>query len=220
MRSRDRENADRTRALDHHRVAPAETTGAGGAVEGADAGRQRLRERAEPQRHVVGQLVDLGARQHVEIDIDIFGPAAPHMRRLVEAEIAAVIDRRQALVGGLRIMDAVVAVAAGHQRRDHHLRADLQRLAHEVLGEFVAAFDDDSAELVAERERPGQRLRPVTFQDMQISAADAAGADLDQRSFPADLRPWHGADDGLAARACVGADADLFHGYFLAARLL
>ena len=91
------------------RVAPGESARARGAVEGADAGGQRLRQRAEPQRHVVGQFVDLGARQHLEIDIDIFGPAAPQMRRLVEAEIAAVIDRRQALVGALRIMDAVIA---------------------------------------------------------------------------------------------------------------
>src|SRR5689334_11865718 len=103
------------------------------------------------------------------------------MRRLVEAEIAAVVDRRQALVGALRIMDAVIAVAAGHQRRDHHLRADLERLRHEVLIELGSAFDDDAAELMAERERPWQRLRPVTLEDVEIGAADTAGADLDQR---------------------------------------
>src|SRR5262249_39823161 len=90
----------------------------------ADARAHWLRQRAQPQRHVVRQLVDLGARQHLKIDIDIFGPAAPQMRRLVEAEIAAVIDRRQALVRALRIVDAVVAMATGHQRRDHHFRAD------------------------------------------------------------------------------------------------
>src|ERR1700754_4418155 len=50
------------------------SSGAGGAFEGADAGGQRLRQRTEPQRHVIGQLVDLGARQHVEVDIDIFRP--------------------------------------------------------------------------------------------------------------------------------------------------
>ena len=54
----------------------------------------------------------LGARQHVEVDIDIFGKAAPQMRRLVEAEIAPVINRRETFVRALRIMNAVIAVAA------------------------------------------------------------------------------------------------------------
>src|SRR5262249_55733747 len=115
-------------------------------------------------------------------------------------------------VGALRIVDAVVAAAARHQGRDHHLRADLERLAHEVFGKLRAAFDDDAAEFVAERERPGQRLRPVAFEDMQVGSANAAGADLDQRGLLADLRPWHSADDRLCARAVMGADADLLHG--------
>src|SRR5262245_28609877 len=109
------------------------------------------------------------------------------MRRLVEAEIAAVIDRRQALVGALRIVDAVKAVTAGHQGRDHHLRSDLERLRHEVFGELAAAFDDDAAELMAQRERPRQGFRPMAFEDVQIRAAYAAGADLDQRGLLADL---------------------------------
>src|SRR5262249_7700909 len=37
----DGENADRSRALDHHRVSPGESAGAGRAVERADAGGQR-----------------------------------------------------------------------------------------------------------------------------------------------------------------------------------
>ena len=86
-RGGDGENADRSRALDHHRVSPGESTGADRAVERPDAGGQRLRQRAEPQRHVVGKLVDLGARQHVEVDVDVFREASPQMRRLVEAEI-------------------------------------------------------------------------------------------------------------------------------------
>src|SRR6185437_5807266 len=125
--------------------------------------------------------------------------------RLVEAEIAAVIDRRQALVRALRIVNAVVAMAARHQRRDHHLRAHLERLAHEVFVELAAAFDNDAAELVPESERPWQRLRPMSLEDVKIRAADAAGADLDQRGLPADLRPRHGADDGLRAWAVIGA---------------
>ncbi len=215
LRGGDRENPDRTGALDHDRVAPGESAGAGGAIEGADAGGQRLRQRAEPQRHVVGQLVDLGARQHVEIDIDIFGPAAPQMRRLVEAEIAAVIDRRQALVGALRIVDAVIAMAARHQRRDHHLRSHCERLAHEIFREFRADLDQHAADLVAERERPRQWLRPMAFQDMQIGAADAAGADLDQRRLLRNFRPRHGANDRLRAGSVIGAYANLFHAIFL-----
>jgi hypothetical protein len=76
------------------------------------------------------------------------------VRRLVEAEIAPVINRGQALVGALGIMDAVVALPAGHQRRDHHLRADAEFPAHEIFGELRSLFDDDAAELVAEGERP------------------------------------------------------------------
>ena len=208
---RDRQNADRTGALNHDRIAPGKSARAGGAVEGANAGGQRLRQRAEPQRHVVGQLVDLGARQFLEIDIDIFGPAAPQMRRLVKAEIAAVIDRRQALVGALGIMDAVIALAARHQRRDHDLGSHRERLAHEVFLEFRADLDQHAADLVTERKRPRQRLRPVPFEDMQIGAADAAGANLDQRALLRDFRPRHGADDRLRTRSVIGAYANLFH---------
>src|ERR1700758_1639697 len=101
-------------------------------------------------------------------------------------------------------MDAVKAVTAGHQRRDHHLRADLKRLAHEILVELTAAFGDDAAELMAECERPGQRSWPVAFEDMQVGAADAAGADLYQRSLAGDLGPGNGADHRLRARAVIG----------------
>ena len=212
LRRGDRQNSDRAGALDHHGIAPGKSAGAGGAVEGADAGGQRLRQRAQSQRHVVGQFVDLGARQHVEIDIDIFRPAAPQMRRLVEAEIAAVIHRRQALVGALGIMDAVIAMPARHQRRDHHLRSDGERLAHEILGKFRADLDQHAADLMPERERPRQLLRPVAFEDMQIGAAHAAGADFDERGFLGDFRPGHGADHRRGAGAVVGADADLGHG--------
>ena len=124
LRGGHRQNADRARALDDDGVAPLEAARLDRAVERADARGERLAQRAEAQAHVVGKLVDLRAGQHVEIDVDVLGPAAPQMRRLVEAEIAPVIDRRQALVGVLRIVDAVVAGAARHQRRDHHLRAD------------------------------------------------------------------------------------------------
>ena len=48
-----------------------------------------------------------------------------------------------------------------------------------------ADLDDHAAELVAERERPRQRLRPMAFEDVLIRAAHAAGADLDQRGLVA-----------------------------------
>jgi hypothetical protein len=71
-----------------------------------------------------------------------------------------------------------------------------------------------ATELVAERERPRQRLWPVTFQDMQVGAADAARADLDQRGLFADLRPRHVADHRPRARAVIGADANFLHASF------
>ena len=132
LRRGDGEDADRAGALDDDGVVPLEAAGLDRAVEGADAAGQRLGQRAQQQAHVVGQLVDLGAGQIAEVDIDVFGPAAPQVRRLVEAEIAPVVDRGQALVGLLGIVLAPVAEAAGHQRRQHQLGADADRLAHEV----------------------------------------------------------------------------------------
>src|SRR5689334_2770416 len=64
---------------------------------------------------------------------------------------------------------------------------------------------------MAERERPWQRLRPMAFEDVQIGAAYAARADLDQRRLLADLGPRHGANDGRGARAVIGAYADIRH---------
>src|SRR5262245_7272749 len=130
------------------------------------------------------------------------------MRRLVEAEIAPVVDGSQALVGALRVMDAVIAPSARHQRRDHYFRADFQRLAHEVFGELRSRFDDDPAELVTEREGPRQWLRPVAFQNMQVGAAHAASANLNKRGILGNLRPWHGTDDRLGAGSGEGGDAD------------
>ena len=68
------------------------------AVEGAETRGERLGERAEAQRHVVRQLVDLGAGQVLEVDVDVLGKAAPEMRRLFKAQIAAIIDRSEAFV--------------------------------------------------------------------------------------------------------------------------
>jgi len=107
--------------------------------------------------------VDFRAGQHLEIDIDVFRPSAPQMRRLVEPEAAAVIHRGKALVGTLRIVDAVIAASARHQRRNHHLRSHRQRFLHEIHFELVADFDEYAAELMAEGERPGKLLRPVTL---------------------------------------------------------
>ena len=72
-------------------------------------------------------------------------------------------------------------------------------------------LDDHAAQLVAERERPGQWLWPVALEDMQIRAAHAAGADLDQRGLARHLRPRHLVDDGFGARPGEGRDADRFH---------
>src|SRR4029453_11955699 len=130
------------------------------------------------------------------------------MRRLVEAEIAPVKNRGQAFVGLLRIMDAVIAAPARHQRRDHHLRADAKRFAHEIFGKFAARLDDDAAQFVAERERPRERLGPVALEDVKVGAAHPAGADLNERRVLLHLRPWHRADDRLGAGTGEGGDAD------------
>src|SRR6266852_3054277 len=134
------------------------------------------------------------------------------MRRLVEAEIAAVIHRGQALVGAFGIVNAVIALTARHQRWDHHLRSHAKRLAHEIFLEVRADLDQHAAYFVAERERPRQLLRPVAFEDMQIGAAHAAGADFYQCRLLRDLGPRHGANDRLRAGPVVGAYANLLHG--------
>src|SRR5258706_178897 len=133
------------------------------------------------------------------------------MRRLVEAETAAVIDRRQALVGAFRIMNAVITMAARHQRRDHHLRSHAEWFAHEVFFEFRADLDEHAADFVAERERPRQLLRPVALQDMQIGAANAAGADFYQRRLLRNFRPWHVANNRPRAGALISANTNPFH---------
>src|SRR5579872_2574420 len=135
------------------------------------------------------------------------------MRRLLETEIAAVIDGGEAFVGGQGIVDAVIATAAGHQGRDHDFRTDFQRLAHEIFSEFGAYLHQHAAKLVTEREWPGQRLWPMSFENVQVRAADPAGANLDQRRLPSDFRPRHAADDRLRAGPVIGAYADLLHGF-------
>src|SRR5436309_12760366 len=64
---------------------------------------------------------------------------------------------------------------------------------------------------MAERERPGQLLRPVALQDMQIGAANAAGADFYQCRLPRNFRPWHVANNRLRTGAVIGANANLLH---------
>ncbi len=163
LRRGDGEDADRPGALDDDRIAPGETAGLDRAVEAADAGGQRFGQRAEQQAHIVGQLVDLGAGQFTEIDVDVLRPAAPQVRRPVETEIAAVVDRLRALVGLLGIALAPVAEAAGHQRREHQLGADADGLAHVIGLQFRPDLDDHTRQFVAQRERPRQRLWPMTL---------------------------------------------------------
>jgi hypothetical protein len=45
------------------------------------------------------------------------------------------------------------------------------------------AFDDHGPDLVTQSERPGQRFRPVSFEDVQIGAAHSARTDLEHGSF-------------------------------------
>src|SRR5690349_18382954 len=138
------------------------------------------------------------------------------MWRLIEAEIPAVINGSQTLVGAFRIMDAVVATSARHERRNHYPGSDLERLAHEVFVELGAQLDEDATNLVSERERPGKLFWPVTFEDMQIGATNSAGSDFDERRLLGNSRPRNGADYRLGAGASKRRDADLFHATLLA----
>src|SRR5262249_7506316 len=130
--------------------------------------------------------------------------------------------RGQALVGLLRIMHAVIAMPARHQRRGHHLRADAERLAPEIFGELCSLFDDYTPQLVAPGERPPPRVRPVTLEDGKGGAAHPASADLNQRGVLGDLRPGHRPDDRLGARTREGGDADgaVAHGIVLSSQIL
>jgi hypothetical protein len=131
------------------------------------------------------------------------------MRRLVEAEIAPVIDGSETLVSALRVVNAVVATPARHERRYHHFGTNSEWLAHEVFGEVLALFYDHATDLMAEGEGPGQRLRPMTFEDVLIGAADPTGADLDECGVCGHLGPRHGLDDRTSARAGEGGDPNV-----------
>ena len=93
--------------------------------------------------------------------------------------------------------------------------SDPQRLAHEVFCKLAAGFDDDAAEFVAQRERPGQLFWPVTLKDVEVSAADAAGADLDERRLFWNFGPGNAVDHRLGARTGEGRDADVLHANIL-----
>ena len=212
LRCRRGQHADGSRALHDHGRPRREPAGAGRPAQRPHAGGQRLGQRRQPQRHVVRQRVHLGAGQLLQVDVDLLGPSAPQVRRPLEAQVAAVVDRRQALVGGLRVVDAVVAAPARHQRRQHHLGAHRQRPAHVILGQVGADGAHHAGQLVTERERPRQRLRPVAGQDVQVGAAHPAGGDADQRRLARDLGHRHLADDRTAAGAVEGGHADALAG--------
>src|SRR5262245_49658219 len=133
------------------------------------------------------------------------------MWRLVETQIAAVVDRGQAFVGILGIVGAVVTMAAWHQRRDHYFRTHRQRFVHEVFGELSACLNENPANFMPERERPRKLLRPVAFKDMQISAANSAGADFDESCLLGNIWPRDRANYRLRVRTGESGYADLFH---------
>src|ERR1700737_2002927 len=130
------------------------------------------------------------------------------MRRLVEPKVATVIDGGETLVGALGIMHAVITLPAGHQWRDHDLGADCQRLAHEIFRKVRSRFDNDAAQLMTERKGPRQRLRPVTFEDVKVGPAHAAGADRNESGFFSNARPLNRADERFGARASEGGNPD------------
>ena len=76
-RGDDRQHTDRTGALDHDSIARAEIADLLRPLEGPHRGGERLSQRYEPERHIIGQAIELRARKHIEIDILHLCPAAP-----------------------------------------------------------------------------------------------------------------------------------------------
>src|SRR5690606_24716203 len=122
------------------------------------------------------------------------------MRRLLEAEIAAVVDGRQALVRVLGVVLAPVAESTWHQRWKHQLRSNADGLAHEICLQLGANLDDNTGELMAEGERPRQWFRPVTLKNVLIRATNAARCDLDERPFWRDLGHAHFPEHASSSR--------------------
>src|SRR5215475_1277456 len=133
------------------------------------------------------------------------------MWRLVETQIAAVVDRGQAFVGILGIVGAVVTMAAWHQRWDHHFRTHRQRFVHEVFGELSAGLNENPANFMPERERPRKFLWPVAFKNMQISAANSAGDNFDESCLLGNIRPRDCTNYRLSSRTGKCSYANLFH---------
>jgi hypothetical protein len=102
-------------------------------------------------------------------------------------------------------------MAAWHERWDHDLRSHLQWFIHEVFGELATYLNEDPTNFMPERERPRKCLRPVTFKDMQISAANSAGADFNESCLLGNIRPRNRANYRLRARTGKSGYADLFH---------
>ena len=155
-------DADRARA-EHHRGAVGVRFAEGRRVV---RHRHRLDQRAEFERHVVGQAV-----QHVGRDDGVLGHAAVG-HQPVEADL-----RADVVVARLARRAAPAAV----QRHDGH------PVALGVVGDAVADVGDDAGELVAHRQRhllTGQRVRFGRHEDrprvvlVQVGAADAVEADL------------------------------------------
>jgi len=133
------------------------------------------------------------------------------MRLPIEAEITAIVNRVQALVRGLGVVHAIVAAPAGHERWQHDLRAHLERLTHEVLGQIVADLAYDPCQLVAERKRPREWPGPVALEDVMVGAADPAGRDADERSLAGYVGLRHLAYHGRGAGTIESGDADGRH---------
>ena len=143
----DRQHTDGTRPLDDDRVANPKASRPGSSIQRSNTRGKRLGEGAEHKAHVIGQAVDLRGREHVEIDVHHLRPAAPQVRRFFKSQVAAVVGRIEALVGVCRVVHAVVALAARHQRRQHHLAAHTQRPPHEIRVQGRTFFHDHTASL-------------------------------------------------------------------------
>ena len=148
----------------------------------------RLRQRAEAQRHVVRQLVDLGARQHPRDRHRRIRPSRPRDAAACRSRDSG--RSRPASGSGSSSPDSACSSSSSPQG----MKGGIMIFEPTVIGMSIQSVfssgpisTDDAGHLVAEGEGPGQRLRPMALQDVQVGAADAAGADLDQGGLPADI---------------------------------
>ena len=166
-----RRDADRTRTLHHHIIAPRDACAfhaVDGRVQRAAGAHHCFR------RKVVRDLENV----HARLEVMIFRIAAKEMRRLIAA-IPDAIGAALWATRGLMLLPAVIAFAAGSGGSPCHTIADLQWLSGPVLLQALAELFDATDRLVPENHR--QRDGQLAFPEMNVRAANPRHDRADQR---------------------------------------